>query len=425
MSHELNGGWTTIGRADGNAFKISDVSVSGRHCEVRLQGDELLVRDLCSTNGTFLQGKKVTEAVLKAGQIVRIGEVDVRFEAAAVGLPPATPFVNTRLVGAASTKPAPANAPEPVSPPEAGEAPAKKYHVLFADDSQAFNETFGELCSLMANRTWAVHSATSADQALAILQQHPIDLAVLDIVIPMVDGIQLLGIIKRRHPSVRIAVLTGKATESNRAECLACGAELFIEKPVSADESKIVFNMLNDLVTWEQRDGFSGTLRQVGLPEVIQMECIGRRCSILEIRNLEVLGEIYIETGAITHAKVGELAGDKALNRLLSLTGGEFRLKPFEAPSQRTLDQPWEYLLMEAARCHDEETDFLSRNPTETEMPTNVVTPDQPPMAAENHTDPGDDFVVVATYDGKWLPTDVSNNPEVKESRANDSTNDA
>src|SRR6266567_7110997 len=322
LSHELNGGWTTIGRADENIFKIPDASVSSCHCEVRPQGDELLVRDLCSTNGTFVQGKKITEAVLKAGQIVRLGEVDVRFEAAAVGLSPATPFVNTKLVGAASLNPAPANAPEQVKPLENGDAPANQHQVLFADDSRAFNETFSELCSFLAKQTWAVHCATSADQALSILQQHPIDLAVLDIGIPMVDGIQLLGIIKRRHPSVRIAVLTGKATESNRAACLAGGADLFVEKPVSADGSKVVFNMLNDLVLWEQRDGFSGTLHRVGLAEVIQMECNGRRSTVLEVRHHEILGEIYIENGAIIHATVGTLVGAEALNQLLSLTGG-------------------------------------------------------------------------------------------------------
>jgi len=405
LSHELNGRWTTIGRADGNAFKIPDASVSACHCEVRQQGDELLVRDLCSTNGTFVQGKKITEAVVKAGQIVRLGEVDVRFEAAAVGLSPATPFANTKLVGAASPKPAPANAPEPVST-ETAEAPAKKHQVLFADDSRAFNETFGELCSLLANQTWTVHCATAADQALAILQQHPIDLAVLDIGIPMVDGIQLLGIIKRRHPSVRIAVLTGKATESNRAACLAGGADLFIEKPVSADGNKVVFNMLNDLVLWEQHDGFSGTLHQVGLPELIQLECHGRRSAVLEVRHHGILGEIYIENGALIHATLGTGVGVEALNQLLSLTGGEFRMKPFEPPAQRTLAQPWECLLLEAARCRDEETDSLRRNPTETT--TKAVAPDPRPAAAENHAEPGDDFVVVATYDGKWSPADVS-----------------
>ena len=68
----------------------------------------------------------------------------------------------------------------------------------------------------------------------------------------------------------------------------------------------MVFNMLNDLVSWTRREGFSGALRQVGLQEVIQMECIARHSSILEIRNEQMRGEIYIEAGAITHAAVGD-----------------------------------------------------------------------------------------------------------------------
>jgi CheY-like chemotaxis protein len=407
LVHELGEGWTTIGRADGNAFKLNDTSVSSQHCEVRVRGDELEVRDLCSTNGTFVEGGKISEAVLKAGQVLRAGEVDIRFEAAAAEWSQAAPYANVMLVGAASPRAATAADARPANPPPAGEGSAKKHQVLFVDDSLAFIETFSELWSVQANGTWEIHAATSADRALAILEQQPIDLIVLDIGIPMVDGIQLLGIIKRRKPGARIAVLTGKNTENNRATCLAGGADLFIEKPVSTEGSRIVFNMLNELVSWPQREGFSGTLHQVGLQEVIQMECIGRRSLILEIRNPEVLGEIYIETGAITHAQAGELVGVEALNRLLSLAGGEFRLKPFATPPQRTVEQPWEYLVMEAARCRDEETAFLHRNPAETQLTINAVAPAPPPAAAENHTAPEDEFVVVATYDGKWRPADV------------------
>jgi CheY-like chemotaxis protein len=402
---------------EGNAFKIAETSVSSQHCEVRVQGDELLVRDLCSTNGTYFQGRKISEAILKAGQILRIGEVDLRFEAPAVGHEPAASFVNTMLVGAKLPKAGPATEAQPVQTPEAVAEPLKKYQVLFVDDSLAFVETFTELCSVLANRTWEIHSATSADQALGVLNRIPIGLAVLDIGMPMVDGIQLMGIIKRRHPGVRIAVLTGRATEHNRAACLASGAELFIEKPISADGSRIVFNMLKELVSWEHREGFSGTLHQVGLPEVIQMECIGRRSSILEIRNDVMIGEIYIETGAITHATVGELAGVKAFNKLLCLSGGEFRMKLFTPPTQRTVEQPWEHLLMDAARCRDEETDLMDRRATETETRIKVVAPESfeptersetPAATRTDNGDPGDEFVVVATYDGEWTPVDAS-----------------
>src|SRR4029077_12506058 len=116
--------------------------------------------------------------------------------------------------------------------------------------------------------------------------------------------------------------------------------------------------MLNDLVRWN-REGFSGALRHVGLQEVIQTECNSRHSSILEIRNAELRGQIYIEAGAVTHAAVGTLTGEQAFYRLMSLRGGEFQLKPFKAPAQRTIESRWEFLVMDAARASDEETVVL------------------------------------------------------------------
>jgi CheY-like chemotaxis protein len=416
LSHELSHDWTTIGRADGNAVKIPQASVSGWHCEVKLQGDELKVRDLCSTNGTLVEGRKISEAILKPGQTLRVGDVDLRFEAPAVKSAPATPFVNTMLAGAASRKPAPPPAPKPVPLPSFGGRPvtpaipgeaAKKYQVLFVDDSREFIETFGELCCVLSNQTWKAHSAMSADQALAILEQHPVDLVVLDINMPMVDGMQLLGIIQRRHPGVRVAVLTGNATEKLRATCLEREVDLFMEKPVSADGSRAVFNMLNNVASWAPRQGFSGTLRQVGLQEVVQMECIGRRSAILEVRNQQILGEIYIETGAIIHANVGSLTGGEAFYRILSLGGGEFRLRPFAPPPQRTVDGSWECLLMEAARRSDEETAVIAQtSPAPTSEPP---APNAFPAPAGDPGGPDDEFVVVATYDGQWSAVDRAN----------------
>ena len=411
-SHELGEKWLTIGRGDDNAFQIVEASVSTRHCEVRLKDDELLVHDLLSTNGTFINGKKIVDGVLKTGETLRLGEVQLRFDASpSMTGPTGTAFVTKMLVtnAAASmsqkTAPAPAAAIPPPKPAPAADAktsetgvePAKKHHVLFVDDSMAFLEMFGELCAALSNKTWEIHSATTADRALAILKDNPIGLVVLDIRMPTLDGIQLLGIINRRHPDVKVAIITGNANETNRADALSNGAELFIEKPVSPDAIKVVFNMLSDLVSWEQPRGFSGALRQVRLQEVIQMECIGRHSSILEIRNAQVRGQIYIETGVIIHAAAGTLTGENAFYKLLKLTGGEFQVKPFQTPPQRTVQGGWEYLLMEAARAHDEETAFIAA--------AKPAAPNPAPAASSpesQHAALGDDIVVVATYDGKW-----------------------
>jgi hypothetical protein len=90
------------------------------------------------------------------------------------------------------------------------------------------------------------------------------------------------------------------------------------------------------------------------LQDVIQMECLGRNSSVLEVRNEHLLGRIYIEDGSIIHAAGDGLTGEGALQRLLSLSGGSFELVPFEKPSERTIEGQWESLLMEAARVRDE-----------------------------------------------------------------------
>ncbi len=79
-SHELTAEKTTIGRLEDNTFTIGDPSVSSHHCEVLLRGDTVIVRDLNSTNGTYINGERITEAPLKPGQILRLGQVELRLE---------------------------------------------------------------------------------------------------------------------------------------------------------------------------------------------------------------------------------------------------------------------------------------------------------------------------------------------------------
>lgn len=79
-TQELKVDKTTIGRLEDNTFQIAEASVSSHHCEVLLRGSDVVVRDLNSTNGTFINGEKVTEKVMKPGQILRLGQIELRLE---------------------------------------------------------------------------------------------------------------------------------------------------------------------------------------------------------------------------------------------------------------------------------------------------------------------------------------------------------
>jgi CheY-like chemotaxis protein len=413
QTHDLGEQWITIGRLEDNVLQIADQSVSSHHCEVKCRGNELLVRDLRSTNGTFVGGVKVTDAVLKFGQVLQVGNVQVRFEASSEVVP------KVSLVAASG----PAMLPKAVIPlppklRESGDAPVRKFQVLFVDDSLAFLDSFANLCGELSGGAWQIHTASTADSALMILQDRTIDLAVLDIGMPMIDGIQLLTIIKQRYPGLKAVVMTGMANEENRAACLIKGAELFLEKPASSEGIKLAFNMLNDLLKWTQQSGFSGTLRQVGLTDVIQMECLNRKSLILEVRNAQIHGQIFIESGVITHAATGQFVGEKAFQQLLALQGGQFQLLPFHQPPDRTVAGHWEFLLMEAARVRDEKnTDSAPAAP----QPAPVAPPSaaavSPPVAepakpAEMAPPAGVRGEIIVMEDGdedKWLSLGGSN----------------
>jgi pSer/pThr/pTyr-binding forkhead associated (FHA) protein len=99
QSFELKSDVTTIGRVEDNSFQIAVGSISSHHAEIHLRGSEVVVKDLNSTNGTFVNGQQVTtEAVLKPGQTLRLGQVEIRLEN---GAPAAA---------------SPASNPEPVAP---------------------------------------------------------------------------------------------------------------------------------------------------------------------------------------------------------------------------------------------------------------------------------------------------------------------
>lgn len=235
--------------------------------------------------------------------------------------------------------------------PETSQPPRR---VLFVDDDADFLRMIEPVMRFKSKDRWEILTAQSASAGLAILQEQPVDVAVVDISMPVVDGLQFLAIAHKRHPHLQKAILTGSATESYRNACLGQGADLFLEKPATAEGWDAIFAALDGLAQWTPEPGFRGTLRRVGLMDVIQMECLNRASSVITVTAGRAQGHIYIREGSIVHADLEALTGEEAFFQLLAFESGDFRQDQYAAPPEETIHAQWESLLMDAAQRRDE-----------------------------------------------------------------------
>ncbi|MDX9990628.1 MAG: FHA domain-containing protein [Anaerolineales bacterium] len=123
----LDGDVLTIGREASNAVAINDAEVSRKHTQLVFQGGKYIITDLGSTNGTFVNGQRVTgQHVLQPGEIVSLGEqISLLYEVVAQVDPNATMISSAVRMPVA---PVPAAAAPPPSQPRApqysGQIPA-------------------------------------------------------------------------------------------------------------------------------------------------------------------------------------------------------------------------------------------------------------------------------------------------------------
>jgi DNA-binding NtrC family response regulator len=105
--------------------------------------------------------------------------------------------------------------------------------VLLVDDEIEYLNT---LIRRMQKRALDVTGVRSAEEALKWLEKNPVDVVVLDVRMPGMDGIEALRGIKRLYPLVEVIMLTGHASIEVAIEGMEIGAFDYLMKPMAFDE---------------------------------------------------------------------------------------------------------------------------------------------------------------------------------------------
>jgi two-component system, NtrC family, response regulator AtoC len=108
--------------------------------------------------------------------------------------------------------------------------------ILVVDDEQSNREA---LTLLLQSAGYKVHSASSGEEALSILQQTPFEIVITDLFLPGVSGIDILKQVKMDFPYINVIVITGQASAETAVEAMKEGAFDYITKPFNFEKLKV------------------------------------------------------------------------------------------------------------------------------------------------------------------------------------------
>ena len=105
--------------------------------------------------------------------------------------------------------------------------------ILTLDDVQDATILVGKI---LKKKGHTVHTFTDEDEAIAHARNQPVDLAILDITLKRMSGIEVLALLKEINPAMRAIMLTGYPTMETAREAMGLGADEYCVKPIDRAE---------------------------------------------------------------------------------------------------------------------------------------------------------------------------------------------
>lgn len=105
--------------------------------------------------------------------------------------------------------------------------------LLLVEDSTQLNKA---LSTVLKRNSFIVDSAFDGEEALLFLEQYTYDVVILDIMLPKVNGLEVLKIARSKHIETPIIMLTAKSTTEDKIQGLDMGADDYLPKPFAVDE---------------------------------------------------------------------------------------------------------------------------------------------------------------------------------------------
>ena len=141
----------------------------------------------------------------------------------------------------------------------------KQIKLLIVDDDEKFLSTIAERLGL---KDFDVTTANEGKQAIKAAKKAKFDVAILDLKMPGMDGMELLKILKKKHKFLEIVILTGFSSIDSAVEATKLGAFGYLEKPYAFGK---LLTVLKDAYETRLRKKFEHDKKRMEEIDVLSM----------------------------------------------------------------------------------------------------------------------------------------------------------
>jgi len=255
--------------------------------------------------------------------------------------------------------------------------------VLVTDDDQAVRSLLETGLPLHLDG-FSVATAVHGADAVRYLRNHPVDVLVTDIGMPVMDGFELLAYVRNHHPNLPVVVLSVMAPADVQDGSQSLGLLRIVRKPSSlAEIAKVVLEARADVVR--------GRMSAVPLATLLQLMQLERKTCSLLVRSGSRKGRLHFLSGELVNAYSFELDtdGEEAARHLLGWDTVSIDFERSLHNHERRIDTPLETLLLEVATQRDEaaarEQAVRAATPAPTDLSADVdISPSAPAKAASD-----------------------------------------
>ncbi|RME34951.1 MAG: response regulator, partial [Deltaproteobacteria bacterium] len=242
--------------------------------------------------------------------------------------------------------------------------------ILLVDDELPFLKSLKD--GLLAMRKdLDLHLAGDGQEAVQHLRQHPFDLLVTDLKLPVMDGFQLLAHVSRHYPNLPVIVMTAFGTPEIEERLSRYSGLHYLEKPLDIDHFA---KTIEQALKTEGRSYIQG----ISLPTFLQLVVMEKKTCTLKVTCDNRSGYLFIRGGELVDALADDQEGESAALDIITWPETVIEMDPVCRRQTKSVKSSLEFLLMEAFRLQDEANKPPEADPS-SDRPTPPLRNDQQP----------------------------------------------